>query len=154
MQTTIIVILIIFLGVWLCAYLCLWHSIDSIKDNLDYIKSSCNNAYEIRNTEHVLHNLIAESHKDLLAEIACLATKNNEDIKRMGGKFEKWDLIKLDEKDLLITGIEADGDGNVKVHCINNKGMPYTYYRDAPAFKNYARFIKHTASPFDEQEVL
>ena len=96
---------------------------------------------------------VSDMEKNLTTEIACLATKNNEDIKRMGGKFEKWDLIKLDEKDLLITDIEADGDGNVKVHCINNKGMPYTYYRDAPAFKNYARFIKHSVSPFDEQEV-
>lgn len=151
----------LFICIWLmvltAVILLCWHNtIVDFKDIKEYVHATWgilpSSSYynDIRSS---LRDRLDALETNLTTEIACLATKNNEDIKRMGGKFEKWDLIKLDEKDLLITDIEVDDDGNVKVHCINNKGMPYTYYRDAPAFKNYARFIKHSVSPFDEQEV-
>lgn len=152
MQTAIAVFLIIFAGVCLIAYLSLWNAIDDIKNSLDYIKSTCNNDYQIKQTEYILRELISTYHKDILTEIACLATKNSEDIKRMGGNFEAWDLIELDGRRLLITDFDTDDDGNIKVHCINDKGKAYTYYRDAPVFKNCAYFIKHSVSPFEEQE--
>ena len=93
MQTAMAVSLIIFAAVCLVAYLSLWNAIDDIKNSLDYIKSTCNNEFEVKQSVHILRELISKSHKDLLTEIACLATKNNEDIKRAKEGFQAGDII-------------------------------------------------------------
>ena len=82
---------------------------------------------------------ISEMEKNLTTEIACLATKNNEDIKRMGGKFEEWDLIELDE------------NGQMVFHCVDKAGKMYTFF--GPDKLNDAKFLRHTSSPFGEREV-
>lgn len=151
MQTAIVVFLIIFAGVCLIAYLSLWNAIDDIKNSLDFVKRMCNNACEIKQSEHVLHKLISESHKDLLTEIACLATKNNEDIKRMGGKFEEWDLIELDENEVLIYSAKPNANGQMVFNCVDKAGKMYTFFGSDKL--NDAKFLRHTSSPFDEREV-
>lgn len=102
MRTTITVFFIIFAAVCLIAYLSLWNAIDDIKNSLDFIKRMCNNAYEIKQSEYVLHKLISESHKDLLTEIACLSTKNNEDIKRSKEEFQVGDVIEYGGEETLV----------------------------------------------------
>lgn len=107
MQTAIAVSLIIFAGVCLIAYLGLWNAIDDVKSSLDYIKRMCNNESEIKQSEDILHNLISKSHKDLLTEIACLATKNNEDIKRSKEGFLVGDVIEYAGEETLVLDRET-----------------------------------------------
>ena len=89
--------------------------------------------------------------KNLTTEIACLATKNNEDIKRMGGKFEEWDLIELDENEVLIYSAKPNANGQMVFHCVDKAGKMYTFF--GPDKLNDAKFLRHTSSPFGEREV-
>ena len=93
---------------------------------------------------------ISEMEKNLTTEIACLATKNNEDIKRMGGKFEEWDLIELDENEVLIYSAKPNANGQMVFHCVDKAGKMYTFFG---LDKHDAKFLRHTSSPFDEREV-
>lgn len=147
MKTAIAVSLIIFAGVCLIAYLSLWNAIDDIKNSLDYIKRTCNNDYEIKGSVHILRELISKLHKDLLTEIAGLATKNNEDIKRMGGKFEEWDLIELDENEVLIYSAKPNANGQMVFNCVDKAGKMYTFFGSDKL--NNAKFLRHTSSPFE-----
>lgn len=104
MQTAMTVLVIIFAGTWLCAYLGLWHSIDNIKDSLEYIKRECNNNYEINQSKYILQELISKTHKELLTEIACLATKNNEDIKRSKEGYKAGDILYYNDIETLVLG--------------------------------------------------
>lgn len=151
MQTTISVFLIIFAGVCLIAYLSLWDAINDVKYSLDYIKSTCNNDNEIKWSVHILRELISKLHKDILTEIAHLATKNNEDIKRMGGKFEEWDLIELDENEVLIYSAKPNANGQMVFNCVDKAGKMYTFFGSDKL--NDAKFLRHTSSPFGEREV-
>lgn len=148
MQTTIAVFLIIFVVVCLIAYLSLWNAIDDIKNSLGYIKSSCNNSYDIRNTEHILHELISKSHKDLLTEIACLATKNNEDIKRANGDFKAWDMFEYKKEVYVIYHIEHGNDGTITYKCKSGLGFIADFNKAEMAC---AKFLR-TASPFKIKE--
>lgn len=130
MQIAKAVILIIFLGVLLYAYLSLWYSIDNIKDSLEYIKRFCNNESEIRQVEHILRELITKSHKDLLTEIACLATKNNEDIKRMGGNYIVGDILKFDGVRWCIFGKDVLTDGRTRWKLFGENEEEYRMYSD------------------------
>lgn len=151
MKTAIAVSLIIFAGVCLIAYLSLWNAIDDIKNSLDYIKRMCNNGSEISQSKYELYELISKLHEDILTEIACLATKNNEDIKRMGGKFEEWDLIELDENEVLIYSAKPNANGQMVFHCVDKAGKMYTFFGSGKL--NDAKFLRHTSSPFDKREV-
>lgn len=151
MHTAMAVLVIIFTVAWLCAYLGLWSSIDNIKDSLDYIKHMCNNSSEISQSKYEIYELISKLHKDLLTEIACLATKNNEDIKRMGGKFEEWDLIELDENEVLIYSAKPNANGQMVFNCVDKAGKMYTFFGSDKL--NDAKFLRHTSSPFGEREV-
>lgn len=94
---------------------------------------------------------VSNIEKNLTTEIACLATKNNEDIKRMGGKFEEWDLIELDENEVLIYSAKPNANGQMVFHCVDKAGKMYTFF--GSGMLNDAKFLRHTSSPFDEREV-
>lgn len=141
MQTTIAVFLIIFAAVCLIAYLSLWNAIDDIKNSLDYIKSTCNNGYEIKAAEHILRELITESHKDLLTEIACLATKNNEDIKRVGGGYVVGDVLKFDGIEWYVFCKTKLDDGRTRWNLFGQNGAEYRIYTDA--MPEDIEFVRH-----------
>lgn len=94
---------------------------------------------------------VSDMEKNLTTEIACLATKNNEDIMRMGGKFEEWDLIELDENEVLIYSAKPNANGQMVFHCVDKAGKMYTFFGSDKL--NDAQFLRHTSSPFDEREV-
>lgn len=89
---------------------------------------------------------IDSAQKGISLEIACLATKNNEDIKRMGGKFEEWDLIEVEGKEFVIVKNYTNSNGDSMVSCMGNNGQTYNYYKERLAD---AKFIKHIESPFE-----
>lgn len=91
---------------------------------------------------------VSDMEKNLTTEIACLATKNNEDIKRMGGKFEEWDLIDLDENEVLIYSAKPNANGQMVFKCVDKAGKMYTFFGSDKL--NDAKFLRHTSSPFEE----
>ena len=98
-----------------------------------------------------LNKKLDDINDHLTTEIACLATKNNEDIKRMGGKFEEWDLIELDENEVLIYSAKPNANGQMVFHCVDKAGKMYTFFGSDKL--NDAQFLRHTSSPFGEREV-
>ena len=147
MNTALAVLVIIFAGAWLCAYLGLLRSIDNIKDSLDYIKSYCNNSSEINQTQCLLRELISRTHKELLTEIACLATKNNEDIKRMSGNYEIGDILKFDGIRWYIFGKDLLNDGRTRWKLFGENGAEYRIYTDS--IPEGIEFLGHRDLPFD-----
>lgn len=101
------------------------------------------------NTYRNLNKKLDDVNDHLTTEIACLATKNNEDIKRMGGKFEEWDLIKLDENEVLIYSAKPNANGQMVFHCVDKAGKTYTFFGSDKL--NDAKFLRHTDSPFEEE---
>ena len=97
-----------------------------------------------------LNKKLDDVNDHLVTEIACLATKNNEDIKRMGGKFEEWDLIEVEGKEFVIVKNYTNSNGDSMVSCMGSNGQTYNYYKGRLAD---AKFIRHIESPFDEREV-
>ena len=97
-----------------------------------------------------LNKKLDDVNDHLITEIACLATKNNEDIKRMGGKFEEWDLIEVEGKEFVIVKNYTNSNGDSMVSCMGSNGQTYNYYKGRLAD---AKFIRHIESPFDEREV-
>lgn len=147
MQIAKAVILIIYLGVLLCAYLCLWHSIDSIKDSLENIRYKCDNTSEIKTTEYVLHDCITKSHKELLTEIACLATKNHEDIKRMKGDYAVGDILSFDGVRWRVFGKDTLGDGRTRWKLFGENEEEYRMYTDD--IPEGLEFLGHRDLSFD-----
>lgn len=137
MNTALAVLVIIFAGTWLCAYLGLWHSIDNIKDSLEYIKRECNNTCEINQSEYRLHEMISKYHKELLTEIACLATKNNEDIKRI----KDGDVLKFDGIEWYVFCKTTLDDGRTRWNLFGQNGAEYRIYTDA--MPEDIEFVRH-----------
>lgn len=144
MQTTITVFLIIFAAVCLIAYWSLWslwNAIDDIKESLDFIKRFCNNESEIRQSKYDLYELISKSHKELLTEIACLATKNNEDIKRMGGGYVVGDVLKFDGIEWYVFCKTKLDDGRTLWNLFGQNGAEYRIYTDT--IPEDIEFVRH-----------
>lgn len=147
MQTAITIIPIITLGAFLCAYLYLWNAIDSIKDSLENIRYKCDNASEIKATEYVLHDCITKSHKELLTEIACLATKNNEDIKRMKGDYAVGDILRFDGIRWRVFGKDKMDDGRTRWKLFGENEEYYRMYTDD--IPEGIEFLGHRDLSFD-----
>lgn len=141
MQTAMTVLLITFAGVWLCAYVGLWHSINNIKDSLEYIKRECNNNYEINQSKYILQELISRTHKELLTEIACLATKNNEDIKRIKDGYVVGDVLKFDGIEWYVFCKTTLDDGRTRWNLFGQNGAEYRIYTDA--MPEDIEFVRH-----------
>lgn len=124
-----------------------------IRDDIKYIKGYVDeinrelpyNQWFV-NAYRNLNKKLDDVNDHLTTEIACLATKNNEDIKRMGGKFEEWDLIEVEGKEFVIVKNYTNSNGDSMVSCMGNNGQTYNYYKERLAD---AKFIKHIESPFE-----
>ena len=92
---------------------------------------------------------ISNMEKNLTTEIACLATKNNEDIKRMKGDYQQWDMIAFDGEQWIIHKIDENVNGDTFYRIHNAKGqITNVNSKDM----QHATFVKHVGSPFDEQK--
>lgn len=144
--------LVIFVGI------CLITKLYDVGDDLTWTKNNVSEMYRelpynnwFVNAYKNLDKKLDTVENNLITEIACLATKNNEDIKRMGGKFEEWDLIELDENEVLIYSAKPNANGQMVFHCVDKAGKMYTFFDSGKL--NDAKFLRHTSSPFDEREV-
>lgn len=90
---------------------------------------------------------IDSAQKSISLEIACLATKNNEDIKRMKGDFQKWDMIDFDGEQWIIHRIDRNVNGDTFYRVHNAKGQIGNV---SGKDMQKATFVKHTKSQFDE----
>lgn len=96
-----------------------------------------------------LNKKLDDINDHLTTEIACLATKNNEDIMRMKGDFQQWDMIKFDGEQWIIYRIDKNVNGDTFYRVHNAKGQITNV--SSKDIQN-ATFVKHTGSQFDEQK--
>ena len=113
-----------------------------IKSDVDYINSTTNNYYIW------LRDRIDDMNKHLITEIACLATKNNEDIKRINKGFQKWDIFEYEGARFFIYDIENYADGRILYRCQRDDGFVATF---KPIEMAQASFIR-SASPWLKEE--
>ena len=141
--------LVIILGISLSSQLeDVGDDVKRIKDNVGKIYTELTYGSWFTSTYRDLDKKLVDINDHLTTEIACLATKNNEDIKRMGGNFEEWDLIELDGREQVIVRIYTNANGSDMVSCVCSDGQTYVYYKERLAD---AKFIRHAETPFGEE---
>lgn len=130
------------------------HQLNNVVDDLTWTKNNVSEMYRelpynswFVNAYRTLDKKLDAVEDKLTTEIACLATKNNEDIKRMGGKFEEWDLIDLDGERWVIHRIDKNVNGDTFYRVHNAEGQITDVSGKA---MQKATFVKHVSSPFEE----
>lgn len=68
---------------------------------------------------------------NLTTEIACLATKNNEDIKRMKGDYAVGDILRFDGTRWRVFGKDTLNDGRIRWKLFGENGEEYRIYADS-----------------------
>lgn len=133
------------ISMWLCVsgqMISMKEDLSNIKDKVDYTNDSTRDYYIW------LRDRIDTVNKHLTTEIACLATKNNEDIKRVKEGFQKYDVFKFGDVTYFIYEVEKFDDGKIIYRCQSNEGIGCSF---SDYEMNYAKFIR-SASPWHEEE--
>lgn len=145
----ILILLHICIGLIISMWLCLGGQIINIKKDLYNIKSSVHCTDSAINNYYIwLRDHIDDVNNHLTTEIACLATKNNEDIKRVKTGFQKWDIFEYDGVKFFIYDIENCADGGILYRCQRDDGFVTTFKSIEMA---QASFIR-SASPWLGEE--
>lgn len=145
MNFIISILVCICIALIISMWLCLSGQIINMKEELSDIKLTVNYTSDaIRNNYIWLRDHIDDVNKHLTTEIACLATKNNEDIKRVKMGFQKWDVFKRGDDEYIIYHIEKCSDNRKLYRCQNNKGDTFGFYDDELASAKLVR----SASPW------
>ncbi len=143
------VLLCICIALIISMWLCLSGQIISMKEELSDIKLTVNYTsdavrdYFLRLWDHINH-----VNEHLTTEIACLAVKNNEDIKRVKEGFQKWDILKLGDDEYIIYHIEQCSDNKKLYRCQNSKGDTFEFFDNELTFAELVR----SASPWLEEK--
>lgn len=133
------------ISMWLCVseqMISMKEDLSNIKDKVDYTNDSTRDHYIW------LTDRIDDVNKHLTTEIACLATKNNEDIKRVKTGFQKWDIFEYEGAKFFIYNIENCADGRILYRCQRDDGFVITF---KPIEMAQASFIR-SASPWYKEE--
>ena len=77
-----------------------------------------------------LNNKLDDINDHLTTEIACLATKNNEDIKRMKGDYAVGDILRFDGTRWRVFGKDTLDDGRTRWKLFGENGEEYRIYTD------------------------
>lgn len=145
-----LILILLYIGIALIISMWLWlgGQTINIKKDLYNIKSSihCTDS-AINNYYSWLRDHIDDVNNNLTTEIACLATKNNEDIKRVREGFQRWDVFKFDGDKYIIYYIEQYSDNKKLYRCQNNKGDIFAFYDNE---LTSAELIK-SASPWEDE---
>lgn len=128
--------------------------LDDIGDNIIKIEVSVSDIYReqpynswFTSAYKDLNNKLDDINDHLTTEIACLATKNNEDIKRMKGNFQQWDMVNFDDEPWIIYRIDKNVNGDALYRVHNAKGQVINV--SSKDMQN-ATFVKHAGSQFDD----
>lgn len=84
---------------------------------------------------------VSDMEKNITTEIACLATKNNEDIKRMKGKYAVGDVLKFDGIEWYVFCETKLDDGRTCWNLFGQNGDEYRIYTDATP--EDIEFVRH-----------
>lgn len=71
---------------------------------------------------------VSDMEKNLTTEIACLATKNNEDIKRIKGDYAVGDILRFDGTRWRVFGKDILDDGRTRWKLFGENGQSYRMY--------------------------
>ena len=124
------------------------NKITEMFDDISLLKITSNNTLITMNSYYsTIRENQTEIEKNLLTEIACLATKNNEDIKRMKGKFQQWDVIGFNDDIWIIQKIDIAVNGDFIYGICSQRGEIASI--NSKQILN-ATFIKHAKSPFED----
>ena len=124
------------------------NKITEMFDDISLLKITSNNTLITMNSYYsTIRENQTEIEEKLLTEIACLATKNNEDIKRMKGKFQQWDVIGFNDDIWIIQKIDIAVNGDFIYRVSNQRGEIASI--SSEQILN-ATFIKHVKSPFED----
>lgn len=124
------------------------NKITEISDDISLLRITSNNTLLAMNSYYsTIRETQTEIEKKLLTEIACLATKNNEDIKRMKGKFQQWDVIGFNDDIWIIQKIDIAVNGDFIYGICSQRGEIASI--NSKQILN-ATFIKHAKSPFED----
>ena len=132
------------ISMWLCVseqMISMKEDLSNIKDKVDYTNDSTRDHYIW------LRDRIDTVNKHLTTEIACLATKNNEDIKRVKEGFQKYDVFKFGDVTYFIYEVEKFDNVKIIYRCQSNEGIGCSF---SDYEMNYAKFIR-SASPWLEE---
>ena len=128
--------------------------LNDIVDNITKIEVSVSDIYReqpcnswFTSAYKDLNNKLDDINDHLTTEIACLATKNNEDIKRMKGNFQQWDMVNFDDEPWIIYRIDKNVNGDTLYRVHNAKGQVISV--SSKVMQN-ATFVKHAGSQFDD----
>lgn len=90
---------------------------------------------------------VSEIEKNLTIEIACLATKNNEDIKRMKGDYAVGDILRFDGIRWRVFSKDTWDDGRTRWKLFGENGEEYRIYSDS--MPEGIEFLGHRDLSFD-----
>lgn len=145
MNFIISILLCICIALIISIWLYLGGQIINIKEELSDIKLTVNYTSDaVRDHYTWLRDHIDDVNKHLTTEIACLAVKNNEDIKR----FQKYDVFKFGDATYFIYEVEKFDDGKIIYRCQSDEGIEYSFFDNE---MSHAKFIR-SASPWIEEE--
>lgn len=145
-------LIVILLYICIFLIISMWISLGgqtiNMKKDLSNIKSVVDYSNGLIRDYYIwLTDRIDDVNKHLTTEIACLAVKNNEDIKRVKTGFQKWDVFKLGDDKYIIYYIEQYKDNRKLYKCQNNMGETFKFYDNELAS---AELIK-SASPWEDE---
>lgn len=114
----IVILLYICIALIISMWMCLGGQIISMKKDLSDIRHVINYSNDIVKDYYIwLRDRIDTVNKHLTTEIACLATKNNEDIKRVKEGFQKYDVFKFGDVTYFIYEVEKF-DNEIIYRCL------------------------------------
>ena len=134
--------LVIILGISLsCKLESIGDDVKRIKDNVGKIYTELPYGSWFTSTYRYLDKKLDDINDHLTTEIACLATKNNEDIKRMKDGYDVGDVLKFDGIEWLVFCKTKLDDGRIRWNLFGQNGAEYRIYTDV--MPEGIEFVRH-----------
>lgn len=154
MITFVAVLLCICTCIVICMWLCIdgqitnmYKRVDDIKRVVDLIFHNMPSDTTVGNYYIWLKDYIGTVNDHLTTEIACLATKNNEDIKRLKGNYTVGDLLRFEDTRWCVFCEDILDDGRTRWKLFGENGDEYSIYTDAIPVD--IEFLGHKDLSFD-----
>ena len=134
--------LVIFVGVSLSSELeDVGNDVKKIKETVHEIYAQLPYNSWFMSSYRDLNNKLDDIYDHLTTEIACLATKNNEDIKRVKDGYVVGDVLKFDGIEWYVFCKTKLDDGRTRWNLFGQNGAEYRIYTDA--MPEDIEFVRH-----------